>query len=147
MEVGTINIQVYLINGLIVKIPPFQNLVDKFTKSNKLLFKTRKTTNNNQDNQVHLYHYSQIVKKHLKQHHRTLQSLVKSRNWLVANRRNNLFLEQLEMSDNPQQDKEIYFQNADVLNRGNLLHQKKSRTKNIISLGQKLIKPLLTMKL
>jgi hypothetical protein len=69
-------------------------------------------TNNNQDNQVHLQHYSQIVKGHLKQHHKNFyKSLVQSKELdYVANRRATLFLEQLEMSDNPQQDKEIYFQ-------------------------------------
>lgn len=70
--------------------------------------------NNQHDNeyQIQLNHCSQTVKDHLKSHHKNFyQSLVKSKELdHVANRRATLFLEQLEMSDNPQQDKEIYFQ-------------------------------------
>ena len=72
------------------------------------------TINNNQNKeyQIQLNHCSQTVKDHLKQHHRKFyQSLVQSKELdHVANRRATLFLEQLEMSDNPQQDREIYFQ-------------------------------------
>jgi hypothetical protein len=59
-----------------------------------------------------LEHYSQIVKDHLKQHHKKFyKELVQDKDLQrVAENRAKRFLEQLHYSSNPQMDKEIYFQ-------------------------------------
>jgi hypothetical protein len=74
-------------------------------------------TNNNQDNQVHLYHYSQIVKRPSEATlTRTLQKPGQEQGTEeVANRRTTLFLEQLEMSTILNRTRRFIFRNADVL--------------------------------
>ena len=62
--------------------------------------------------ELQLEHYSQIVKDHLKENHKNFyQSLIKHKELeIVANNRAKRYLQQLQMSNNPQQDNEIYFQ-------------------------------------
>lgn len=93
--------------------------LDKKTRHYKYETLIQKIKNDEQDNnqqnkeyQIQLEHYSQIVKDHLKAHHKSFFKSLVRENELnrVALNRATLFLEQLEMSNNPQQDKEIYFQ-------------------------------------
>jgi hypothetical protein len=59
-----------------------------------------------------LEYYSQVVKDHLKQHHRKFYKVLVQDKDLqrVAENRAKRFLEQLHYSSDPQMDKEIYFQ-------------------------------------
>lgn len=92
--------------------------LDKNTRDYTYETLINKITNDEQDKdqqekeyQIQLNHLQKTVKNYLKQNHKSLyKSLVKDNEMShVANRRATLFLEQLEISDNPQQDKEIYF--------------------------------------